>query len=116
MESSRRILLYGNSVILGTLEATLRRYPQFEVTTLTAMQLQAQELATLKPDVILFDLEANHPEAAFSLLKNFPKILLIGMSPDRNEVQMWAGQQLQDLSTQGLLEVINEQLKNQPVP
>jgi hypothetical protein len=116
MEVSRRIILYGNSVILGTLGTSLRLCPQFEVNTLMQpAQLQAQELAAMKPDVILFDLEAGHPEAVFSLLESCPKMLVIGISPDRNEVQMWAGRQLRELSTQGLLEMINEQLKNSPI-
>ncbi len=115
MKVSRRILLYGNSMILGTLGASLVHCPQFEVTTLTPAQEQDQELAALSPDVILFDLEASHPEAAFSLLKSHPNLLLIGISPDTNLIKMWAGRQMQELSTAGLLEIINGQLKDSPV-
>lgn len=115
MEVNRRICLYGNSVILGTLGASLRRCSQFDVTTLMPPLPPARELAALKPDVVLFDLQATHTEAVFSLLESRPKLVIIGISPDTNLVKMWAGQQLRELSTQGLLEVINEQLKNSPV-
>jgi hypothetical protein len=112
MEINRRICLYGNSVILGSLGSSLRRYPQIEVTTLVPPLPGAPELATLEPDVVLFDLQAAHNEAVFSLLESHPQLLLIGISPDTNLVKMWASQQLQELSTQDLLEVINKQLKD----
>ena len=115
MEISRRICLYGNSVILGTIGASLRCCPQFEVNTLKPPLPQTRELATLNPDVLLFDLEANSTDAVFPLLESCPKLLLIGVSPDTNLVKMWAGQQLQELSTQGLLGIINEKLKDSPI-
>jgi len=115
MDIKRRICLYGNSVILGAVGTSLRRFSHFEVTTL-ALIAETQELEALKPDVVIFDLEATHPEAAFSLLDNCPTLLLIGVSPDKNQIQMWAGRQLSDLSTQGLLEVINQQANSSPVP
>lgn len=112
MEVSRRILLYGNSVILGTLGASLCKCSQFEVTSLVPPFPPTPEMAALQPDVVIFDLEANHSEAVFPLLECCPKLLLLGLSPDTNLVKMWAGQQLQELSTQGLMEVINQQLRN----
>lgn len=111
MDLSRRILLYGNSVILGTLGASLGRFPQFEVTTLTPPLPKALEMAALNPDIVLFDLEANHAKAIFPLLDCCPGLLLLGVSPDTNLVKMWAGQQLQELSIQGLLELISEKSK-----
>ena len=111
MDVSRRILLYGNSLILGTLATSLRNYPQFEVTTFSPPLPDRHELEAFNPDVVLFDLNSSHTEAVFPLLETFPKLLLLGISPDKNNVQMWAGQQLKELSTQGLMQVIDEQLK-----
>jgi hypothetical protein len=65
--------------------------------------------------VILFDVEAGRPEAAFSFLQKHPTLLVIGVSPDSNLVKIWSGRQLRELSTQGLLDVIDEQL-GAPVP
>lgn len=114
MDFSRKICLYGNSVILGTLGASLCKCDQFEVTTLVPPFPGTLEMAAMKPDVVLFDLEANHTQAVFPLLEYCPKLLLIGVSPDKNNVQMWAGQQFKELSTQGLMDVINEQMRNLP--
>ncbi len=111
MEPKRKIIFYGNSVILGTLGANLRDCPQFQVTILLPPLPGRQRLGELKPDVIFFDLEAEHPEAAFSLLEGCPGLLLVGVSPDSNLVKMWSGRQLRELSTQGLLEMVNEQVR-----
>lgn len=114
MELSRKILFYSNSVILGTLAASLRDYPQFKVIILGPPLPGRQCLEKMKPDIIFFDLEAEHPEDIFSLLKVCPGLLLIGISPESNLVKMWSGRQLRELSTQDLLTVINEQLKDSP--
>jgi hypothetical protein len=105
----RRIVLFGNSVIVGTVGASLRLSPQYEVVTPEPPLPGARELAALKPDVVLFDLEAFLPQAAFSLLESCPNLMLIGVSPDKNQVRMWTGRELKELSTQDLIKVINEE-------
>ena len=104
--TGRRICIYGNSVILGTLGWNLRTYPQFELTNLVPPWPDRQHLEELKPDVIFFDLEAEHPEAAFFLLDSHPDLLIIGISPDSNLVKVWSGRQICEISIQGLLEII----------
>jgi hypothetical protein len=110
MERRRRIYLYGNSVIMGTLGASLRGVPRYEVSALSPPWPETVELEALAPDVILFDVEAGRPEAAFFLLQKHPNLLVIGVSPDSNLVKIWSGRQLRELSTQGLLDVIDGQL------
>ena len=112
MEEKCRICLYGNSLILGTLGTSLRGSSQFEVTTLIPPLPKGRALEALKPDVILFDLEAGHPKAIFPLLESIPKLLIIGISSDNNMVKMWAGRQLHELSTQGLLQTIDQHLNH----
>lgn len=110
MERRRRIYLYGNSVIMGTLGTSLQRVSRYEVNALSAPWPEMVELEAMAPDVILFDVEAGRPEAAFFLLQKHPSLLVIGVSPDSNLVKIWSGRQLRELSTQGLLDVIDEQL------
>jgi len=106
---SRRILLYGNSVILGAIGASLRRCSQFEVTTLASPLQKMQKLDAVNPDILLFDLETIHTEAVFSKLKTNPSLLLVGISPDTNLVKIWSGRQVRELSTQDLLELIKRE-------
>ena len=115
MEKRRRVLLFGNSVILGTVGASLRNFTNLEVTSLTATLPKETELKALATDVVFFDLEATRPDMLFSLLENCPGLLLVGLSPDSNLVKMWTGRQLRELSTQDLLKVIDGQMKDSTV-
>ena len=110
MEKNRRIVLIGNSVILGALGTSLQRFPQYEVIFPSPELLEAARVAELKPDVILFDLNSKRPEAIFSLLESCAGLKLIGVSPDNNLVKVWSSKQLRELSTEDLMEVMNEPL------
>ncbi len=112
MDMVQRVFLCGNSVILGSLGISLRRHPQFEVTELTPPLPGSRDLTALNPDVVVFDLKTVHKESLFSLLESCPGLLLVGISPDTNLVKMWSGWQMNELSTRGLLEAINVQLKS----
>jgi hypothetical protein len=103
----RRVVLYGRSVILGTLRASFERYPDLEVVPLSPPFPSVQELSALAPDVILFDIETARPEAAFALLGACPSLLLIGIDPSANQALLWSGRQLRELSTHDLVQVIN---------
>ena len=104
----RRVVLFGRSLILGTLGASLRHYPDLEVVSLSLPLPSAQELSALAPDVILFDMGSGRPEAAFSLLGTRPGLLLIGIDPSTNQALLFSGRQLRELSTQDLVRVMNE--------
>ncbi len=103
----RRICLYGNSVILGTVAAGLSRFSQYEIVSISSPLAEGPELKALEPEVVLFDLEAPRPEPAFSLLESHPGLLLIGLSPDSNLVRVWSGRQLRELTIEDLVEVID---------
>jgi hypothetical protein len=108
----RRIVLYGNSVIIGAFDCSLRQSSRYEVLSLPPAH--EDELAALAPDVVLFDLEASRPEAAFGMLERHPGLMLIGVGPDVNLVKVWSGRQLRELSTSDLLQVIDEELERSP--
>jgi hypothetical protein len=105
---NRRILLYGNSVILGSIGASLRRCSRFDVTTLATPPPDREALVTVDPDIVLFDLDSSTTEPVFDLLKTNPALLLIGISPGVNLVRVWNSQQLQEMSMQELLELIQK--------
>ena len=100
----RRIVLYGNSLIVGSIGASLKQSPQFEV--IPILPAQQNELEALEPNAVLFDLEAARPEVAFAMLEKRSDMTLIGVSPDSNLVKVWSWRQLRELSTQDLMEVM----------
>jgi hypothetical protein len=105
----RRVVVYGNSVIIGAFDCSLRQSSRYEVLSLPPAH--EDELAALVPDVVIFDLEASRPEAAFRMLERHPGLTLIGVGPDINFVKIWSGRQLRELSTSDLLQVIDEELE-----
>ncbi len=104
----QRVILYGQSVILGTVGASLQKNPRFEVIPLSAPYPDAHQLEEMAPDAILFDLESARPADAFAMLATRPGLQLIGIDPDRNQVLVWSGQQLRELSSQELVKVIQK--------
>jgi hypothetical protein len=114
MEKRQQIFILGNSLILGALGECLGKGGRFDLTRMPQIP-KAVELEPLNPDVILFDLESPHLESIFSLSAICSKLVLIGISPDTNLVKVWVGRQLQELSVQGLLAVIDDQLQSKPL-
>jgi hypothetical protein len=108
MENRRRVVLFGNSIIVATVGTSLQCSHRYEVTTLSPAE--SDRLGEIHPDIILFDLEAARPEAVFSLLETQPGLMLIGVSPDSNVVKMWTGRQLRELSTKELMQAIDQQV------
>jgi hypothetical protein len=106
MNKRLRVVLYGKSVILGTVGASLARYPDLEVVILSPPLPGAMELATLSPDVILFDNDRGRPEALFALLKDSPSLLLIGVNPENDQMLMWSSGQSSVLCTEDIMQTI----------
>ena len=106
MEAFRRILLYGNTVILGSIGAGLRRCSQFEVMAMDNLLPEMEAFHTIKPDIVLFDLEASTTESVFHMLKIYPALLLIGINPGTNLVRVWNSRQLKDMSMKDLFKLI----------
>jgi hypothetical protein len=106
MGGLRRILLCGDSIVLGSVGASLDRASQFELIRLPDPQPKAAELQAFRPDVILFDIENGDPAAAFCLLETEPDLLVLGISPDVNLVRLWTGRQYRELSADALVALI----------
>ena len=106
MSEQKRILLYGNSVVLGCIGASLERAGKFELTHLSAPWPDRSQLEAMCPDVILFDADSGQPAPAFSLLKKRLDLLLVSIDPDGNFVRLWSGRQYRELSTNDLTALI----------
>ncbi|HBY98862.1 MAG TPA: hypothetical protein DEP84_33770 [Chloroflexi bacterium] len=101
------MLLYGSSLILGTVGVSLKRYPHLEIVSLTPPLPATEEVGALMPDVIIFDVEAARPESAISLLEVRPRLLLIGIGPSSDRMLLWSGQHSRALTMQDLVQAIN---------
>jgi hypothetical protein len=106
VDGRRRVLLYGNSIILGSIGAGLLESAGLDVTACEAPPSDPRLLDVFEPDIILFDSQATHAGALLPLLETHPSVLLIGVSPDVNQVQVWFGRLLPEMSLQGLVDII----------
>jgi hypothetical protein len=106
MSKQTRILLYGNSVVLGGIGAGLRAEGRFEVVGLPRSLPDTSDVEALAPDVIVFDVETPGSAAAFSTLERHPDLVILGVSPDDNVVQLWSGRHYRELSIKDLTALI----------
>jgi hypothetical protein len=106
MSKRTRILLYGNSLVLGGIGASLRDEDRFEVVRLPQCLPATSDVEALAPDVIVFDIETPGSAAAFSALESHPDLIILGVDPDDNVVQLWSGRQYRELSIKDLTALI----------
>lgn len=107
MEQRRRVLVYGQSLILEAVRSSLGQYRGLDLVPLVPPLPTAHELAELAPDVIIFDIAAACPEAALSLLEACPGLLLIGLDPGSDQMLLWTGERSRALTAQDLVQAID---------
>ncbi len=109
-----RVIVYGNSVALAGIEASIKLDPECEVIA-HAWPISQQELCRLHPDVMIFELDAVQPEFLYTLSKELPGLLLISIDPESNRVLIWSGQQAEGWTIQDLEQVIHQASFNIPI-
>ncbi len=132
MEKRRTVILYGNSLLMAGLEASLREQPGLDVVQVDAtLPNAAQRLSALHPDVVIFDLSAppstpsttlrpgfqpfGYAQARLppsnlhlptSILQEHPGISLIGLDLNSNKVLVLSGQEHTVLAANDLAQII----------
>jgi hypothetical protein len=105
-EQRRRVILYGDSLILDGVRATLESSPGIEVRVLDQpLDRPLEALHPLCPAALIFDLEAEEPEFPLALLQQ-PGLLLVGIDPETHDVLVWSGRQATAASAADLVSVI----------
>jgi len=101
----RRAILYGNSLILEGVRASLAALPGLEVLDHplgTPLELEQINGAT----TVIFDMEAIHPDLLLPLLQQ-PGLQLVGMDPATHRAQIWSGRQANALMAADLVDIIH---------
>ena len=104
----QRVILYGNSVVLAAIGASLERFPALELVSLAAPLPSATELRLLSPDVIFFDTgsaEANL-NTLFALLQDCPDLLVVGANPENAQLHLWSSGRFDAVTSADLLRLI----------
>jgi hypothetical protein len=110
MANTRTVVLYGNSLVVSSVGASLRDRAGLELVRLDAgVPDAAQRLEALRPDVVLFDLATAQPDFAVTLLKEHTKLLLIGVDLTNARMLVLSGHESNVLTVDDLLHVIADQ-------
>lgn len=114
MKARKRILLYGNSLVLGSIAAIMRQWPQVAAKVVLLPRQEPQELGAEEPDILLFDMETTHSGAVLPLLETNPTLQLIGISPGINLIKIWSIRELREPSLLDLFNLITNGAKDLP--
>ncbi len=103
----RKVALYGNSLVVSSIGASLQGHGGLEVSSVdAALPDAASRLGALHPDVIIFDLAVAQFEFAIALWRAQPRLLLIGVDLTTGQALVLSGQPSRLLTMDDLLQVI----------
>jgi hypothetical protein len=110
METHSRVVVYGKSLVLAGVEASLKAYPALEVISLDAGGgTTIQELCAYHADILIFDVAAVPPEFPFSLLCEQPELRLVGLDAAGDKSMLLSGQKARAMTTGQLVQIIETQ-------
>lgn len=105
-----RVLLFGRSLFIASLQASLEAVPGLVLQNMEAQSDRLQEtISTWKPDVLIFELTGIDRIPSVAVLRKFPNLLLIGVDTEVNELFVLSGHQQQAFSSTDLVKVIHQE-------
>ena len=107
MENRRTVVLFGDSLLLDTVEASLADYGELGVVRIHATVTDIGErLKALCPDLIIFDWDAAHLQLVIPLLRDQPGVPLLGLDVTSSKVIVLNSQQYVTPTVNDLAQVI----------
>jgi len=104
------VVLYGNSLVVSSIGASLQDYPDLQVLPLDPTLPKAdQRLYALEPDIVIIDMAATQPDSLIELWKARPRLLLIGVDVTTDQALVLSSQPAQLVTTSDLWQVIANQ-------
>ncbi len=107
-ENRRRVVLYGDSLILAGVRAGLVRCPDLQVLSLDAsLDNPMDAIRACCPATFIFDMDAVRPDFQLSLLQQ-PGLLLVGIDPETHQALVWSGREKAAVVAADLMNLIEE--------
>jgi hypothetical protein len=103
------VALFGNSLALSGVGASLEAYPGLHVVRVDATDASAEALRELAPDVCVFDLATAQPNVV-ALWRQHPHVLPIGVDLLTHRAVVFSSQSARVLTTDDLLRVIGSRI------
>jgi len=110
------VALYGNSVVMSSIGASLRNRPGVCLLLVDSSQPDAaQQLEAPDIDAVIFDLAVTLPDWAVALFKLRPHMLLIGIDLAANKALVLSGQPTRVWTTDDLMQLIEGRTSGGPL-
>jgi len=102
----RTVLLYGRSLLLSGVAASLEQCPDLHIMRAGAWTEAGRLLAEHTPDVLIFDLTNANESHILPLLLTTPGLLMIGLDAECNQAVLVAGHEARSLSLNQIREIV----------
>ncbi len=114
MGKIHRVIVLGNTLVLAGIKTSLSLDKRCEM-ILCEQSASLQDLAALRPDALIFELDTLPGEFLYALSREITGLLLIGIDPETNRAIFWTGQEASDISAHDLTHAIHHTGKTGPL-
>ncbi len=110
MAQTKKVLLCGNSLFIAGLQTSLESVSDLQLTRLDARtDWLWKRLREEVPDVLILELGTMPGDQSLTLLKEFPRLMLIGLDPESDHLLVLSVQEQTPLAVADLVRVIRGQ-------
>lgn len=103
----KRVLLWGKSLFIAGLQASLETVPGLDLQQVDSRPEQIRELIKAwRPDVLILEIAQLKSAYSLSLLPDFPELKVIGLDIEDNRLQVFSGSISYEPTPEQLLQVI----------
>jgi hypothetical protein len=107
-ENRRRVVLYGDSLILAGVRAGLEHCPDLHVISLDpSLDNLMEAVRACCPAAFVFDMDAVRPDFQLSLLET-PGLRLVGIDPEAHRAVVWCGREQAAVAAADLIDLVGE--------
>ena len=112
-EERVRVVIFGNTLVLAGLQASLVACAGLEVRCIEEL-VADDDLGALRPDVVIVDLSSIRPTDFRLVAGTAAGLHIIGVDGDENRVLIWSGKAYPTSSLRDLLDLIGQYSLNPP--
>ena len=114
MEKRQIVVLFGDSLLMDTVEAGLEKIKELGVIRIhTSIPDVVQRIEPLSPDLVIFDLDLPNSQFLLPFLRTLPGIPLLGLDVTCSRVIALSSRQYTTLTVHDLARVIHMQTQSQ---
>lgn len=112
---TRSVLLYGSSMLISLVTASLKECPDLRIAQARSWPEASRSLADHFPDVLIFDLGGSCESDVLPLLLENSALLLVGLDLEANRAVLVSGREARALTLDQIRELAQSQERLAPV-